>query len=231
MDGPELRLQRLFDRVELVSDVGDPAAGTMCIMSLVARLAGEGHTDDPPSASPLIRAFAIPINDRMPHEVRQRLKPFAPRILGTRDGLDRMRAAVLHRVLTAEVLPRMVECRTAAPGRRRSSPRRLWFAVRRNWLRRRVRRLMDEVETGSSAGLQIALAYEAGQLLALCARCARGAHEAEWYWSAAIGLLDRLCEVGVSGARNAPGGARVDRLLEIEPILRPNLARYRAASA
>jgi hypothetical protein len=52
MDGPELRLQRLFDRVELVSDVGDPASGTMCIMSLVAHLAGEGHTDAPPARRP-----------------------------------------------------------------------------------------------------------------------------------------------------------------------------------
>jgi hypothetical protein len=167
----------------------------------------------------------------MPREVRQRLKPFAPRILGTRDGLDPMRAAVLHRVLSAEVLPRMAECRTAAPGRRRESARRLWFAVRRNWLRCRVRRLMDEVETGSSTGMQIALAYEAGQFLALCARCAPDAREAEWYWSAAIGLLDQLCEVGVSEARGAPGGSRVGRLLVIEPIRRPNLAGNRAASS
>ncbi len=59
----DLRLQRAFDRIELVSGAGDPRAGTMCVMSFAAFLAGEAaHTDDPVGASRLIRAFAIPIN-------------------------------------------------------------------------------------------------------------------------------------------------------------------------
>jgi hypothetical protein len=109
MDELELRLQRVLDRVELVEGIGDPAAGTMCVMSLVARLAGEGHTDHPHCASPVIRAFAVPVNDAMPLEVRRRLKPFAPRILGTDDGLDRERGAVLRRVLAERILPRVAE--------------------------------------------------------------------------------------------------------------------------
>jgi hypothetical protein len=103
--GLDLPLQRVFDRVELVSGAGDPEAGKLCVMSLVACLAGERHTDHPVCASPLIRAFAIPINDHMPHEVRQRLKPFAPRILGTNDRLDRERVEVLRRALAAEIFP------------------------------------------------------------------------------------------------------------------------------
>jgi hypothetical protein len=108
----DLKLQRVFDSVELVSGIGDRDEGRMCIMSLVACLAGAAHTDRPACASPMIRAFAIPINDHMPRKTRQRLKLFAPRILDTNDGLDRERAAVLRRALTEEILPRVSD-----PGR------------------------------------------------------------------------------------------------------------------
>ena len=40
--GPDLALQRVLDRVELVSNIGEPDKGTACVMSLVAYLAGEG---------------------------------------------------------------------------------------------------------------------------------------------------------------------------------------------
>ena len=61
-------LQRAFDRIELVSgSIGDPDEGRMCLMSLVAFLAGEQHSDAPGCASPLIQTFAVVINDHMPH--------------------------------------------------------------------------------------------------------------------------------------------------------------------
>jgi hypothetical protein len=85
--GPDLRLQqRVLDRFELVSGIGDPDQGTACVMSLVAYLAGEGRTDRPACASPLVRHFAIPVNDGMPREMRQRLKPFVPRLIGRTTG-------------------------------------------------------------------------------------------------------------------------------------------------
>ncbi len=65
--GPDLRLQqRVLDRFELVGGNGEPDKGTARVMSLVAHLAGEGHTDRPRCASPLIRHFAIPVNDTCP---------------------------------------------------------------------------------------------------------------------------------------------------------------------
>jgi hypothetical protein len=68
----DLRLQRALDGVELVSGtIGNPSDGRMCLMSLVAFLAGEDHTDSPHCASPLIQAFAIRINDNMPYKARQ----------------------------------------------------------------------------------------------------------------------------------------------------------------
>src|SRR3712207_7304471 len=99
------RLQRALDRVELVGgSIGDPGEGRMCLMSLVAFLAGEGHSDAPGCASPVIQAFAVVVNDHMPRVARQRLKPFAPRIIGTHDGFDRVRAEILREALAEEIL-------------------------------------------------------------------------------------------------------------------------------
>src|SRR4051812_15120531 len=68
----DLRLQRSLNRVELVGGtIGNPGDGRLCLMSLVAFLAGEDHSDAPGCASPLIQAFAIRINDNMPHAARQ----------------------------------------------------------------------------------------------------------------------------------------------------------------
>src|SRR3954464_15922454 len=102
----DVGLQRAFDRVELVSgSIGNRGEGRMCLMSLVAFLAGEHHSDSPGCASPLIQTFAVLVNDHMPRAARQRLKPFAPRIIGTDDGLDGARAEVLRRALAEGILP------------------------------------------------------------------------------------------------------------------------------
>jgi hypothetical protein len=212
--GPDLRMrQRVLDRFELVSDIGEPDECTACVMSLVAHLAGEGHTDRPRCASPLIRGFAIPVNDGMPREARQRLKPFAPRLVGTNDGLDRARVEVLRRALVEVVLPRASgDYRVSSPGgpARRAGPfRRLRIRLLRGNLLRHVGRLLEEAEGGRGRGQEAELASAAGHLLAVCARDASDAREAEWYWGQAIGLLDRLCDVGAPGrqaAARAPGG-------------------------
>jgi len=200
-----LQLQRVFDRVELVSGVGDREAGTLCIMSLVACLAGEKHTDHPACASPVIRTFAIPVNDHMPREARQRLKFFAPRILGSNDGLDGLRAEVLRRVLAEELLPRAsARWRTTAGAPGVGLSGRLWTRLRRRELQRRIETLLDEAGVTGGSSYGIALASTAAQLIALCAREARDTPEAEGCWDAAIGLLDQLCDVGAS-PRCGPG--------------------------
>lgn len=90
------RLERLYRHVELVRGAGDPRSGKLCRVSFVAFLAGEGHSDRAVTASPLIRELAVRINDAMPQEMRQKLKPFVPRIFGTNDGRDVQRAAMLY---------------------------------------------------------------------------------------------------------------------------------------
>jgi hypothetical protein len=209
----DLRLQRALDRVELVGgSIGDPGQGRMCLMSLVAFLAGEGHSDAPGCASPVVQAFAVAVNDHMPRAARQRLKPFAPRIIGTDDGLDRLRAAILRRALAEEIPPE-------APGRpptghgapatgRFAKLRRLW-----RWLRKDERgRLLDRALSRDDG---VYLAREAARLIARSARHAPCDREQERHWDVAIGLLDRLCDAGAPAARLGPG-VRAERLAQLE---------------
>ena len=211
------RLQRALDRVELVGgSIGDPGQGRMCLMSLVAFLAGEPHSDAPGCASPVIQAFAVPVNDHMPGAARQRLKPFAPRIIGTDDGFDRVRARVLRQALAEGIL-------SGAAGRRpteRGAPANGGFAKLRRlwrWLRKDERRRMLDCALSGDDGVD--LAREAARLVARAARRAPDARERERYRGAAIALLDGLCDVGAPARRGA--GVRTDRLAQLESTPRP----------
>lgn len=219
----DLRLQRAFDRVELVSgSIGDPGKGRMCLMSLVAFLAGEPHSDAPDCASPLVQAFAVAVNDHMPRAARQRLKPFAPRIIGTNDGFDRLRAAVLRQALAEEIPPeapdqQLTDCTAPATGRF-AKLRRLW-----RWLRKdEGGRLLDRALSRDDG---VYLAREAARLIARSARGASCVREQERCWDAAIGLLDRLCDVGAP-VRRGPGIPAV-RLAQLEnrPLSRRDAPR------
>ena len=223
----DIRQQRILDGVELVDTIGTPEDGRMCIMSLVAFMAGEGHTDRPRCASPLIACYAIPVNDNMPHDVRQRLKAFAPRLMGTNDGCDSQRIIVLRRVLIEEVMPRIGQV-AGASARRPAGPRRLWMRLRRAELVARVRRLLRHTEEGCHPSRELDLAAAAGRLLTLCARDAPDEREAEWYWNAAIGLLDQLSGVGAEARPVHP--VQVERLARLEEVLEIR-GRLRAAGA
>ena len=64
-----------------------------CAMEVVSWLAGEGFTDAPACASPVLRVFTISLNDQWNAEQRQRLVPLLPRMVGTADdGLDETRS-------------------------------------------------------------------------------------------------------------------------------------------
>ena len=209
----DVGLQRAFDRVELVSgSIGNPGEGRMCLMSLVAFLAGEAHSDAPRCASPLIQTFAVLVNDHMPREARQRLKAFAPRIIGTNDGFDQVRAAVLRHALAEGILAKALGQCVTGPARtqgRLSRLRRLW-----RWLRKDER---GHLLALSRDGVN--LAREAARLIARSARRAPCAREQERHWDAAIGLLDMLCDVGAP-TRCGPG-IRAERLAQLEGTPRP----------
>ena len=223
----DLRLEQLYERIELVKGVGDPRRGRLCIMSFVALLAGEAHSDSPSVASPVIRRFAIPVNDRMPASFRQRLKPFAPRIIGTQDRLDTLRAEVLAASVRDEIVPRVLaDFGAVAAGA-------AWLGgIRevREAARVLLARLADGRHTLDAPGLQIEIAAATAELLGLGARAASGAETASWYWNKAIDLLDRLCDIG--GERAEP---RIDsmRILWLESVLarRERIARHTAIAS
>jgi hypothetical protein len=67
--------------------------GGRCAMEWVAHLAGEPHTDEPRTVSPVLAAFARSWNDALDDESRQRLRPYLGRTIGTAgDGHDEWRA-------------------------------------------------------------------------------------------------------------------------------------------
>ena len=53
--------------------------------------------DNPPCSCPIIRCYAIGLNDQMPDDQRQRLKPFILRVVGNRD--PEAEPARLHKIV------------------------------------------------------------------------------------------------------------------------------------
>jgi hypothetical protein len=214
----DLRLERALERVELVTGVGTRDAGRMCVMSLVACLAGEEHTDSPACASALVRAFAIPLNDNMPHATRQRLKPFAPRIIGTQDGQDPVRAELLRLALMEEIMPRLGGQRPVAARRFAAPFWRVWALLGMRRLEREAEWMMDRVVAltdGADMARAVAAAGAVGRLLARAARDAADPREAERLWDLAIGLLDRMCDVGgVRAPAPVAWAARLEQVFE-----------------
>lgn len=174
----DLELERLYSSVELVRGMGNPRKARLCIMSLVAYLAGEGHGDRPRTASRLIRDFAVSLNDLAPSEWRQELKPFAPRIIGTNDGHDPTRAKIMYRTIMREVIPKASADAGPANDGYREDPDH--FAIRHPL----------------GMGIPSDVARWAASLLGILIRNAPSTDSQRWYWVKALKLLDRLCDVG-----------------------------------
>ncbi len=218
------RLEQLCERVTLVEGVGSLRRGELCVMSFVALLAGERHTDHPATASPLIRNLAIPINDAMPQEVRQRLKPFAARIVGTNDGFDQARAAVLRQALAGEILPRIR--RDWGAGRiteRCCAPLEFLFAGTAGFVgvigmdfEARIALSLAEIERGIPPRHESCVGSAIGELLVRCMREASTPEQRSWYWDEAISLLDRLCDIAAPPRREP---IRDDRIAQAEEQL------------
>jgi len=77
--------------------------------------------DDPPCACPVIRAYAIRLNDTLPDDQRQRLKPFILRVVGNRDPeSEAARAEYLVRQAVDVIVPMALEA--AVLTKRATSP-------------------------------------------------------------------------------------------------------------
>jgi hypothetical protein len=69
------------------------AAPELCLFEAVAYIAGEQHSDHPECASRVLGSFGRELNDQLPDDLRQQLKPLVPKIVGTAgDGLDEARS-------------------------------------------------------------------------------------------------------------------------------------------
>jgi hypothetical protein len=70
----------------------DPGSGQRCAMEWVAWIAGEDHSASPACVSPILAGFCRSLNDVLPDDSRQRMRPYLARCIGTAgDGLDEQR--------------------------------------------------------------------------------------------------------------------------------------------
>jgi hypothetical protein len=83
-------LKRTLDleSLKLLSGAHNSAEQGMCVMEAVAFVAGEEHSDHPQCASEVIGSFLRTWNDCLDDEGRQKLKPYIPRLVGTKASKD-----------------------------------------------------------------------------------------------------------------------------------------------
>ena len=83
----------LLDQITLDKGAHSSFEEGHCALEVVSWLAGEGFTDAPECASPVLRSYTIALNDRWAADQRQKLVPFLPRMIGTAgDGKDEVRS-------------------------------------------------------------------------------------------------------------------------------------------
>lgn len=222
---PDFDAQRLYDAVDLVNRVGDRSQRELCVMSLVALMAGERHSDRPDCACPVITAYAIKLNDALDDATRQRLKPFAPRIIGTRDGYAEERAQFIVSTILHDVVPRLLDERHAVPSALAATMRLNVAEAPRDAVRRIGTAIRQATRSGALAhgragDLRYLLRAYARQshelvataavvMLANCARLTSNPNDSQWFWNFATDLLDRTCDVGISGIRST---AAIERM-------------------
>ncbi len=191
----DTRFERLYSQIELVRGAGDRRKGQLCLMSLAAFLAGESHSDNPAIASAVIRRFAMTINDEMPAELRQQLKPFAPLIIGTCDGRDSERVRLLTAVMRTDLLPRIKTefCDMLAP-----TPLAKWKSKTRTWPEtyHQAVAILSGVDAPVDVRECDQIAAAVARVICLCGRMAPLPEQRAWYWAKAVDLLDRLCMIG-----------------------------------
>jgi len=205
--------ERLIERVELVRSRGDPAQMKLCVMSLVARLAGEAHGDRPACASPVIAAFARAVNDAMDRPTRQRLRPFAPRIAGTADRLDGARQERLHAALLDTLLPAIVtdlqagarshdqaqaaELTSALAGQlaHADDAEQLRIAQDPRWDRAALIWPLRTALAARRDGDGVQQSEAIARVLIAAVSCLARPSRRAWYWDRAVEILDQMCDV------------------------------------
>ena len=83
----DARLEELA-AIELAKGGHDSLDAGACVMELVSYVAGEPWSDHPECACPVLTSFMVAWNDSLNDTDRQRLKPYIPRLVGTRSTPD-----------------------------------------------------------------------------------------------------------------------------------------------
>ena len=104
-------MQRTLDGFKFISSSGSVEDKTLCIMSAVAYLANEPHSDRPACACPVLTEAAILINDGPwwadANERTAALAPIAERLVGTRSTheIEHKRSEMFVRACLSEFAP------------------------------------------------------------------------------------------------------------------------------
>ena len=176
---------------------------TPCIMELIAQLTGESWGDAPSCVAPTLRSYCITLNDRMPDDVRQRLLPYVPHLVGT--------APESHEVAQARVflcadrtvrvfasLALEASGRTEDAGRLRSLPPIIDRATAREAAYAATDAAAyayDAAAYAASEAASAAAAYAASAYAAYVASAASAAAAYAAAWDESLVLLDDLLEV------------------------------------
>jgi len=110
----DVEISRLLDGTALQYGAHSRREDGMCAMELVAYIAGEPHSYEPACASELLTGYTIRINDHMRTSERRNLKPFLPRIVGTRVGDEQHRFEIMARLAVTSLFAPALERRGAA---------------------------------------------------------------------------------------------------------------------
>lgn len=232
------QVETLFRQLDLVPRVGERRESELCVMSLVALLAGERHSDRPATACPVIATYAIKINDTLDCDARQGLKLLATRIMGTNDGRHAERAWLLARVCVNEVFAYLMED-IGAPSSVIADLPRMPLEIDSSFDFRELSSDLQEI--GRHYGMERSRLVDFRYLLRACHRgstefvasaaavtivdCARLSGlplEENRYWDTAVGLFDRLCDVGLG--ERVPGRVMEESLMTIGARARAEFA-------
>ena len=85
----------VLESLELSEGAHDRWEKGACLMEAVAYVAGETFSDHPECACPLLSAYGRSLNDNMPTDLRQELKPLIPMLVGSRSAESEERRSVL----------------------------------------------------------------------------------------------------------------------------------------
>lgn len=106
-------------KFDLRRGTSDHPGNGACLMDAANWIVHQRIGDNPPETCPVIRAYAIGLNDLLPDGERQRLKRFILRVAGTRDpASERERAEYLMRQATSTILPLALEVEAAVLAQR-----------------------------------------------------------------------------------------------------------------